>query len=78
MQILQRQRSYAGKGPRQGGDEVLPETGQVIVVFIEGKPGHKGAVGRSRKGAHPFGQQRTLTESGGSANQGEPAMQAFF
>jgi hypothetical protein len=77
MEIFQRLGSHSRRDLVQGGDEVIPKAGRLVIVLIEGDPGHKGAVGRGRERAHPFGKERALTEPGGSAHEGEPAMQTF-
>ena len=56
------------KGRLQGGGKRLHEDGQLVVVFIQGKPGIR-AINR----LHPLGQQCRLAKAGRGAHQGDLA-----
>ena len=64
------------KGRLQGGGKRVHENGQLVVVFIQGKPGI-----RAINCLHPLGQQCRLAKAGRGAHQGDLAaecrIQAF-
>jgi len=60
--------AHVGVDGLQGGDEVRPETGWIIVALVERRPG-----GQSSAAGDPFADRRALAKAGRGGEEGQPA-----
>jgi hypothetical protein len=58
----------------QRSDHIGPEAYRVIILFIQGDPGHVEILCRERM--HPGGEQGGLAEAGGGRDEGEVTLKA--